>query len=283
MVTQALYIVDLSVLVRHIDAAIVKILGKNLSTTDATYNRLLTAMLLVHFCNPPQLDKLGTDLKYAIVLVKDSKPYWRTQVYEQYKANRKAVPEQLYTRIKYSIGVADNLIQKLQLGYSVGFDNFEADDIAAAYAKMWRDGKYGQDTLLVLDTMDSDWCGLISDSNRIVWVEINTQFTPYIRDEAGFQVWCANKKPVIRCKTPADLYKWKQKKGDASDNLPAGCDLNLIDLIAPTVNLFSEYLPVPSSYRSLLFAANFLVQSNAYIATMTNAAKRTRFNQIRID
>ena len=183
-VTQALYIVDLSVLVRHIDCAIVKILGRDPSTTDAIYNRLLTAMLLVHFCNPPQLDKLGTDLKYAIVLVKDSKPYWRTQVYEQYKGNRKAVPEQLYTRIKYSISVADNLIQKLQLGYSVGFDNFEADDIAAAYAKMWRDGRH-RETLLVLDTMDSDWCGLISDTDRIVWVEINTQFTPYIRRHSG--------------------------------------------------------------------------------------------------
>lgn len=270
-------------MVRNIDNVIVKILGKSPSVSDATYNRLLTALLLAHFCNPPQLNQLGTNLKFALVLVKDSKPYWRTQVYDQYKANRKAVPEQLYTRIKYSIAVADNLIQRLKLGYSVGFDNFEADDIAAAYAKMWRYGKYGEDTLLVLDTSDSDWSGLVNDDKQIVWVEINTAFTPYIRDEAGFQVWCKNKKPVIKCDKPADIYRWKQKKGDAGDNLFAGCDFNLIDLIAPTVNLFDEYLPVPNYYQHLSQVDNFLVQSNTYIATMTNAAKRTKFNQIRID
>lgn len=267
---------------RHIDHAICKILGKN-PVNDATYNRLLTSFLLAHFCNPPQLDKLGTELKYAIVLVKDSKPYWRTAAFDKYKANRKSVPEQLFTRIKHSIAVADNLIQKLKLGYSIAFESFEADDIAAAYAKIWRDGKWNENTLLVLDTMDSDWCGLIDDAKSIVWVEINIQFTPYIRDEAGFQEWCQNKKPKINCKTPADLFKWKQKKGDVSDNLPAGCDFNLIDLIAPSVNLFNEFLPIPDRYVSLLQVNNFLVQSSAYIATMTNAAKRHRFNQIRIE
>lgn len=240
-------------------------------------------MLLTHFCNPPQLKELGENLNYAIVLVKDSKPYWRKAVFDKYKANRKTVPEQLYSRIKHSIAVADNLIQKLQLGYSVAFDNFEADDVAAAYAKTWRDGKWGENTLLVLDTMDSDWCGLIDDAKSIVWVEINTQFTPYIRDEAGFQEWCKGKKPKISCKTPADLFKWKQKKGDASDNLPAGCDINLIDLIAPTVNLFSEFLPIPENYIPVTKFNDLLLQSSAYISTLTNAAKRDKFNQIRFE
>jgi hypothetical protein len=279
---RVLYIVDLSVVVRNIDCAIVKILGKNPTVDNEDYNRLLKSMLCVHLCNPPHLKELGVDVRFAVVLVKDTKPYWRSKVYDKYKANRRKVPEQLFTRLKYSINMAERIIDAFKLGYSVAYDNFEADDIAAAYAKKWRDGLGVANCILAMDTIDTDWCGLIDDRFNIIWIDSNSTFTPYVRDEQGFQIWCNNKNPVVKCKHPSDIYKWKQKKGDPSDNLPANCDINLVDLISPNVNLFTEDLPTPNIFHDSEIFTKILAEANNYIAKQTNDAKLKKYRQLRV-
>jgi 5'-3' exonuclease len=277
MYNQLLYIVDLSVIVRNIDAAIVKVLGKN-PQSDSRYHRLLTAMLIEVLCKPAHIEDLGDSLSYSMVLVKDSKPYWRSAIYPLYKKNRRAVPEQLFTRLKYSISLADKLVTQLKLGFSLAYDNFEADDIAAAYAKIWRDRQF--DYRLVLYTIDTDWLGLVSDVNNIVWVDASSTYYPYVRDDAGTLEWGLKKKPPIKITTPAELFKHKQEKGDAADNLPPGCDFNLIDLITPNVNLFQHQLPLPESFKTVGDFSIILETSLKYIAKLTNESKLFKFRQL---
>jgi hypothetical protein len=277
MLNQLLYIVDLSVIVRNVDSAIVKILGKN-PQSDIRYTRLLTAMLLEVLCKPVHIEDLGDNLSYSMVLVKDSKPYWRSSIYPNYKGNRKPVPEKLFTRLKYSISVADKLVAQLGLGLSLAYDNFEADDIAGAYAKIWRDRQF--DYRLVLYTIDTDWLGLVSDAQNIVWVEASSTYHPYVRDDARTLEWGLNKKPPIKIDTPAGLFRHKQKKGDPADNLPPGCDFNLVDLIAPNVNLFEEDLPLPNSFKTVNDFSIILDTSLKYIAKLTNECKLHKFRQL---
>lgn len=168
----------------------------------------------------------------------DSKPYWRSHVYPDYKANRKSNPE---------VGYIRQVFDSLSLP-AMSVDGYEADDIAALFCVLFRHRPIQsawQHTYLL--TVDTDWQGLIESG--ITWVDVN-RHQPVMRDTPNVYEWFARKhdkqpKKWQRCYElpsaetfhPTDIWRWKAAVGDKSDNLPPGCDYELVSLYEP----YGEY------------------------------------------
>lgn len=107
----------------------------------------------------------------------------------------------------------------------LAFAGYEADDIAAALVKM-DDGK----TPIWLLTVDTDWMGLISDN--VSWFCMHG-YPPRIRANIDdVNVWSQSR---LKCvfDLPSDLWLYKARYGDSSDNLPMLSPIEVIDLLNP--------------------------------------------------
>lgn len=195
------------------------------------------------------LNRGYTDLPYyeqTVVVVDDHNPYWRTPYLEErgfppYKDGRKQKGEEWY---KVAQAGKDYIFSAGCPFHFLSFKGYEADDIAAALVRV------KAPRLVVLSTVDSDWSGLVLDSeqymktNRFefikeeygveptVWWTNHAHWTPRFRDEAGVRNWTKK-----RCKEdivhPPELWEIKALEGDKSDNLPKNSPIEVIDLLNP--------------------------------------------------
>ncbi|MEM7772263.1 MAG: hypothetical protein AAF327_17330 [Cyanobacteria bacterium P01_A01_bin.37] len=168
------------------------------------------------------------------IWVMDSKPYWRSQYYSEYKANRTSKPDVNYVR---------QVFDSLQL-LSIEVESYEADDLAALFCVLFKKRSLrSQWSQLYLLTVDTDWQGLIEEG--ITWVDVN-RHEPVVRDVPRVYTWFEKKHgaqpkkwqkcyelPHAKDFHPTDIWKWKAIVGDKSDNLPPGCDYHLINLYEP--------------------------------------------------
>lgn len=195
---------------------------------------------------PQARDRKNTKVVWVI----DSKPYWRSIVYPEYKANRDKNKDDSTPRYSEVYKAIKEQFFKLNLNY-LAFPGYEADDIAALFGFLWANRVEGT----VFDEMffctpDSDWQGLIR-SNDQFYLDIGGH-SPRVRSKKQIYDWYVRKRgpeltktgrvtkqhqvyPVkafeqFRC---SDLWIWKQHFGDRGDNLPPGSDLSLIDLYQP--------------------------------------------------
>lgn len=152
------------------------------------------------------LRKLLDDQKpEAVCVAFDLKaPTFRHIRYEGYKAQRKAMPEELAVQMPILKQVLDAMgVLRLEL------ESFEADDLLGTVAAKCRDS--GWECRIV--TGDKDSFQLISDTTHVCHVKsrmgqtTTTEYTPELFfDEYGFE--------------PRSIIDLKALMGDASDNIP---------------------------------------------------------------
>lgn len=195
-----------------------------------------------------------TDLKDHNIHLKslfigDSKPYWRTHLYNDYKANRP----------KRSLAFP----RALQInGYedSIYIENFEADDIAGLIWRLWPTLKQQFD-LLIFVTIDSDWLQFLTEPS-IIWAN-QKSYLPFYRSCHNLQDWLikhrsakttTKKNKLILDQSyalhdPNDLdyfanvlrdYKWLA--GDKADNIPPNMERYLTDLLNSPPEPYGEIL-----------------------------------------
>jgi 5'-3' exonuclease len=142
----------------------------------------------------------------------DSKPYWRKNVYEQYKANRPIWPSELCDYTEYF----NNIV------HTVSVNSYEADDLIAAYVRTYCDT--GKEKAIIF-TVDSDLLQLISANCD--WFCV-VGFNPQFRDINGSMSRWFNgkisklgkkKKELLDTSNPLHIVKYKVMCGDTSDNI----------------------------------------------------------------
>ena len=154
----------------------------------------------------------------APLLLVDSKPYWRTRVFPEYKANRPTYRDPLFNDI-VRIGL-DSSCPKLQV------DGLEADDLAGLLV-------HYHTTLAVkpplyLISTDTDWCQLVSDYHKVTWVNFG-QHLPQVRHERQVLDWAYKRHDVLMTNV-TQIVRLKHCLGDTSDNLPPYLGTDLISL-----------------------------------------------------
>lgn len=208
---------------------------KDLSTLEKMFYQVRWAILFTEG-NPRNPYKFP----FWSVGVMDSKPYWRSVYYPEYKQGRPPKPYTLSVCLEYALKVAASFNIPM-----LSYPGFEADDIAATLVKYHRLSKYNSDlkswnaiSHIYLNTVDSDWIQLVSDV--VTWVNTGP-WEPIIRDTVTSLDWI-KKRLKVSLQHPQDIVPIKCIQGDKSDNLPPGTLPYLIDLANP-----------PSEYNLFLY------------------------------
>lgn len=139
----------------------------------------------------------------------------------------------------------------------LSLDGFEADDFAGAIVAAKLSGEYEvlRDREVFLYTIDRDWLQLVGDGT--LWCN-TARWEPRIRgvEETIIDV---KKKERVTIKHPREIVDAKAKKGDKSDNLPAGTPREVIDLLNPPDAFNLRNFPI---FEMIIAAANDPVPNN---------------------
>ena len=152
-------------------------------------------------------------------------PTFRHKMYDQYKANRKGMPDELAAQLPYAKEVA------AALGFTVlTCEGWEADDILGTLALM---GDKSGEVLSYILTGDRDSLQLITDNTSVILVKTKEDitYTPNVfTEEYGI--------------TPEQFVHVKALMGDSSDNIPGVMGIGektALKLIANTGSLDALY------------------------------------------
>ena len=185
-------VIDGSSLIHRAFFALPPLMNKQGVHTGAVYG----------LCN--MLLKLLGDLqpRYMAVAFDKSRKTFRTEMYADYKGQRKPTPSELSEQFPLSMKVLDALgIHTLEL------DNYEADDIIGTFAKV-----APQDVEVIIVTGDRDELQLIDSRTKVYYTKRGISDIQ-IFDEAEF---AANYEGL----EPKQLIELKGLMGDPSDNIP---------------------------------------------------------------
>jgi len=154
-----------------------------------------------------------------VVLLIDSKPYWRTKVYPEYKGNRVSEPlERELIESGTSLGLPVLQLQGL-----------EADDWAGLmYLDKVNNRRPG---ILRLLTVDTDWMQLIDDEHGIEWENLGNH-TPCLRRNQEAITWALTRHKMW-IPHPSYIGNMKRVMGDKVDNIPPNHPLPLTELMGP--------------------------------------------------
>lgn len=199
-------------------------------------------------------DMQDYNIQIKSLFIGDSKPYWRSFMDPNYKANRP----------KRSIAFPKAIQLK---GYedSLYIENFEADDIAGLIWRMWPQLRYEFD-YLVFSTIDSDWMQLLTDTDILILDQKG--YLPAYRSSTSCWLWVKNqlKSPRNTKKAKAELEAileicnrdspdywanvirtFKHRCGDKTDNIPPMADECMTNLLVKPKGDFGLEL---DSYRT---------------------------------
>ena len=185
-------VIDGSSLIHRAFFALPPLMNKQGVHTGAVYG----------LCN--MLLKLLGDLqpRYMAVAFDKSRKTFRTEMYADYKGQRKPTPSELSEQFPLSMKVLDALgIHTLEL------DNYEADDIIGTFAKA-----APQDVEVIIVTGDRDELQLVDERTKVYYTKRGISDIQ-IFDEAEF---AANYEGL----QPKQLIELKGLMGDTSDNIP---------------------------------------------------------------
>lgn len=140
------------------------------------------------------------------VLLMDSKPYWRTLLYPEYKAGRTSRP--LETEL---------ISQGTSFGLPVlSAQGLEADDWAGLMALDWATNQ--RPGTLKLLTVDTDWMQLVDDDLGIEWENLG-KHAPHLRRNQEVIDWAFSRHNVW-IPHPSYIGNLKRVLGDKCDNIP---------------------------------------------------------------
>src|SRR5947209_9329228 len=159
--------------------------------TNAVYG--FTSMLAIVLASRPE---------YAIAAFDLGKPTFRSQEYEQYKAGRRAMPEDLRPQIE--------MVRELLGAFSIpiyGVEGFEADDVIGTLARIGEERGHS----VTIVSGDLDCLQLVTESVEALVPRrgITDTFVygpDQVRQRYGFE--------------PPQLVDFKALRGDTSDNIP---------------------------------------------------------------
>lgn len=153
-------------------------------------------------------------------------PTFRHKMYEEYKAGRHAMPEELVEQIPYIKDVTDALgIKRLSL------EGYEADDILGTFSKQFENIGH---TYLV--TGDRDSLQLVSENTTVILATTgkDEEYTP----EKVFEKYQTS---------PEHLIDIKALMGDSSDNIPGVAGIGE----KGAIKLISENTDIDTLYKKL--------------------------------
>ncbi len=137
--------------------------------------------------------------EYLVVAWDAKGPTFRHKLYEEYKANRPPMPEDLQIQVPYIRKIIDALgIKQMEL------EGYEADDIMAAISRRFGEEK---DVEVVLVTGDKDMKQLVSE-NVILWDPMRDKITDLEGFKREFGI------------SPRQFTDILALTGDTSDNIP---------------------------------------------------------------
>lgn len=190
--TEKFLVIDGSSLIHRAFFALPPLMTKQGLHTGAVYG----------LCN--MLLKLLGDLqpKYMAVAFDKSRKTFRTEMYAEYKGQRKPTPSELSEQFPLAMKVLGTMgIPTLEL------DNYEADDIIGTFAK-----HAPENIEVVIVTGDRDELQLVDKRTKVYYTKRGISDIQ-IFDEAEF---AANYEGLV----PKQLIELKGLMGDTSDNIP---------------------------------------------------------------
>lgn len=170
-----------------------------LSTKDGTYTNAIYGFLNIYYM---MLEKLSPD--YVAVSFDLSAPTFRHKIYDQYKAGRKSMPDEL----RVQMPIIKDIIRAMNIPI-LEIEGFEADDVLGTVAK----NNENNNIHTYLLTGDRDSFQLVSEKTSVVIPTTKSGKTEYnIMTPAALK-----EKYNIFPKQVVDL---KALMGDTSDNIP---------------------------------------------------------------
>ena len=136
--------------------------------------------------------------EYVVMFFDAKGPTFRHEIYQDYKANRPPMPEDLSIQIPY--------IKEITHGFNISvieMQGFEADDLIGTFkCQAEKDGFF-----VVMVTGDKDFVQLVTD-NAVIWdpMKEKTIDIKTVRDDFGIE--------------PYQMIDVMALSGDASDNIP---------------------------------------------------------------
>lgn len=140
--------------------------------------------------------------RYCVVAFDESAPTFRHTVYAEYKAGRRATPEEL----KMQFPIIREILSAMGLGV-LSVQGWEADDILGTVAKMCT----ARDVRAMLLTGDRDALQLVREGCDLLFTRKGITET-ILFDPATVREYFGV--------TPEQVTDWKGLMGDASDNIP---------------------------------------------------------------
>ncbi len=177
--------------------------------------------------------KAVTELKpshYAIAFDKKA-PTFRHKIFEQYKAQRPAAPEELVSQIEK----VRELVKAFHIA-TFELEGYEADDILGALSKQASE----RDFDVIIITGDADTMQLVSSKVKVLYPKPGKSFSDTMLYDEG----AVNQKYGV---TPNQIPDLKGLVGDPSDNIPGVPGIG--DKTA--VKLIQEFGGVEKIYESL--------------------------------
>jgi DNA polymerase-1 len=167
---------------------------------------------------------------YLAVIFDTKEPTFRHKMYDQYKANRESMPEDMsatYPRLR-------EVLNTLQLPV-LEMDGFEADDIIATLVERHQ----AADTEMYIISGDKDLAQLVSDHTFIYTIAKNMGSPPEIYGAGQIK-----EKYGIH---PHQIIDWLSLMGDSSDNVPG------VPSVGPktAVTLLEEYENLDNIYANI--------------------------------
>ena len=135
-------------------------------------------------------------------------PTFRKLAFEEYKANRGPMDEDLVNQIERTKGVVEvlNIPQ-------FGIEGYEADDVIGTLARTATDEADEKDNQVIIVTGDRDSLQLIKDRQVVVYLPIHNH-------HAQSEVFDEDRVVEVYGLRPDQMIDLKALMGDASDNIP---------------------------------------------------------------
>ncbi len=170
-----------------------------LTTKDGTYTNAAYGFLNIYYM---MLERLNPN--YVVVTFDVSKPTFRHEMYGEYKAGRRSMPDELRPQLPLIKDILSAMnIPILEL------EGYEADDILGTVAK--NNSKQGIKTYIL--TGDRDSFQLIDENTSIVMPSTKMGKTEYT-------IYDIPKLKEVYNITPKQVIDMKALMGDKSDNIP---------------------------------------------------------------
>ena len=158
-----------------------------------------------------------------------SKKTFRTDLYKDYKGNRKSAPDEFKIQVK----VLQKLIEKFNIP-QVSVEGYEADDVLGTLSKSFNDNN--EEVLIV--TGDRDSFQLISDKTNVLYTKRG------ISEVERFGKAEFEEKYKI---STSQYIEYLGLKGDSSDNIPGLPGVGE----KTAINLLSDYENIENIYKNL--------------------------------